>query len=226
MTFEDLGEGAAHADLVVNDLYVSSSPQGNMLLGVDNALLAGAFDHVTPGARFMPGVEHMLVIFGGTDPSNLTEKALSALAGIGFDGQVTLVIGPGHADRDTTLEPFGLRGRVLQDVTNMAEVMADADMAISSAGRTVTELMTIGIPTLVLCQNRRELLHTHASMPYGVMNVGLGSLVDQETLRSTLRFLIADRDLRARMNELMLHATANRDNRGIVRRIEHLLGFD
>src|SRR5215813_3945066 len=104
--------------------------------------------------------------------------------------------------------------------------MSRVDLAISSAGRTVTELMCLGVPTLVLCQNSRELMHTHASMPFGVMNMGLGALVSEDSLARTLEYLIRDRETRARMNVLMLRATANRDNRRVVRRILHHLGMD
>jgi spore coat polysaccharide biosynthesis predicted glycosyltransferase SpsG/CMP-N-acetylneuraminic acid synthetase len=223
VTFEDLGEGAGLADLVVNDLYASPAPEKNTLSGVENALLSTAFDHVSPRRGVGERVENLLVLFGGTDPSNLTEKALSALKGVAFDGHVTLVLGPGRADRPVALADYGLKGEVLRDVGDMAAVMSRADLALSSAGRTVTELMTMGVPALVLCQNRRELLHTHASMPYGVMNLGLGSLIDLQTVQNTLRYLLEDRELRARMNALMLRATANRDNRRIVRRIERML---
>ncbi len=226
VTFEDLGEGAGGADLVVNDLYLSEQWPGNVLSGVENALLSNAFEHVPPRRGAKERVERLLLVFGGTDPSNLTERALAAAAVAGFKDEVTVVLGPGRADRPVSLADYGLNGEVLHSVSDMAHLMSSADLAISSAGRTVTELMTMGVPTLVLCQNRRELLHTHASMPYGVMNLGLGQLVDTETLGNTLGYLLGDVDLRRRMNALMLNATADRRNGAIVRRIEARLGLD
>ncbi len=226
VTFEDFGEGALNADLVVNDLYLSEHASANALSGVENALLSNAFEHVPPRRGARAQVEQLLLVFGGTDPSNLTERALAASAAVGFKGEVTVVLGPGRADRPVSLADYGLNGEVLHSVSDMAQLMSRADLAVSSAGRTVMELMTMGVPTLVLCQNRRELLHTHASMPYGVMNLGLGQLVDAGTLRNTLEYLLGDADLRRHMNALMLSATANRRNSAIVRRIEARLGLD
>lgn len=226
VTFEDLGEGANAADLVVSDLYVTTELSVPSLCGVENALLSTMFDHVMPNRTVRDKVERLLVVFGGTDPGNLTEKALSAIGAIKFDGEVTVVLGPGRVDRPIALEPYGVKGEVLSAVSDMARVMSRVDLAISSAGRTVTELMCLGVPTLVLCQNGRELLHTHASMPFGVMNMGLGALVSEDSLARTLDYLITDRVTRARMNVLMLRATANRDNRQIVRRILQHLGLE
>jgi spore coat polysaccharide biosynthesis predicted glycosyltransferase SpsG len=108
----------------------------------------------------------------------------------------------------------------------MAEVMQSADLAISSGGRSVTELMTVGVPTIVMCQNRRELLHTHASMAYGVMNLGLGRFVAGAPLERTLRLVIEDVALRRNMQQLMLNATRERSNHAIIERIERRLGIN
>jgi hypothetical protein len=52
--------------------------------------------------------------------------------------------------------------------------MARADLAITSAGRTVYELVACGTPALVLAQNERELLHCCAREEFGMVNLGLG----------------------------------------------------
>src|SRR5690606_17770354 len=120
--------------------------------------------------------ERLLLLFGGTDPASLTERTLEALAALPFKGEVLVVEGPGRQDRPVTLSSYGLKGEVRRNVAYLPEIMLRADLAISSAGRTVTELMCLGVPTLVLCQNTKELLHSHASPAFGVMNLGLGEL--------------------------------------------------
>jgi spore coat polysaccharide biosynthesis predicted glycosyltransferase SpsG len=112
-----------------------------------------------------------------------------------------------------------LEGEVLCDVANMAEVMRSADLALTSGGRTVTELMTVGVPTVVMCQNMRELRHTHASSPFGVMNLGLGELVDIETLAQYLEILIARPELRRDMRRRGLDAVRGRSNQRIAERL-------
>jgi spore coat polysaccharide biosynthesis predicted glycosyltransferase SpsG/CMP-N-acetylneuraminic acid synthetase len=223
VTFEDRGPGAVLADLVINDLYLDERLGEKQLSGVEHALLAPAFDLARPRPPTGERVETLLVLFGGTDPASLSERTLAALAAIGFAGRVLVVEGPGRQDRPIDLAAYGLAGEVRRNVAFMPEVMLRADLAVSSAGRTVTELMCLGVPTLVLCQNTKELLHSHASPAFGVMNLGLGSLVSETTLRENLRLLLDQPELRRSMQARGLAATRNRSNQRIVKRILALL---
>lgn len=216
---EDLGPGARLADVVINDLYTDLYPQANHWYGVSNAILAPHFETVRPRQLTPDDVEHVLVTFGGTDPANLTHKALAALAQIDFAGRVTVVLGPGYAHGEVDIAAYGLEGELLRSVPNMAIVMRDADLALTSAGRTVTELMCLGVPSIVLCQNVRELRHTHASSPFGVVNLGLGEHVSVEAVAEHLRLLVDDAELRRSMRYRAAQAVQGRSNRDVARRI-------
>jgi spore coat polysaccharide biosynthesis predicted glycosyltransferase SpsG len=216
LTIENLGPGAALADVVINDLYTDFYAAENHWYGVRYAILGPQFERVSAQADMRPEVSTILVSFGGADPQGLTAKALQAIAGTGFDGEVKVVLGPGYAHGAVDLASFGLRGIVLRSVTDLAVVMRECDMALTSAGRTVTELMTQGIPTIALCQNMRELMHTHASSPFGVTNLGLGEHITPEALAHHVEVLLGDRSLRASMRSRMLAAVRDRSNRRIV----------
>ena len=82
--------------------------------------------------------------------------------------------------------------------------MQQADIAFTSQGRTVYELASLGVPSIVLAQNERELLHTFAQMPNGFMNLGLGENLSEETIKNTLEWLIETPQIRKEMRELML----------------------
>jgi spore coat polysaccharide biosynthesis predicted glycosyltransferase SpsG len=97
--------------------------------------------------------------------------------------------------------------------------MGKADLAISSAGRTVTELISLGVPVLCLCQNEKELTHTHASARFGVINLGLGFLVDPSTIAAHIRRLIDSVELRRTLRERALHESADRTNAAVIGRI-------
>lgn len=219
VSFEDLGPGARLADVVINDLYTDFLPAENHWYGVQHAVLAPAFERISPREGARPAVEHVLVTFGGTDPAGLTVKALDAVARAGHRGRVTVVLGPGYQGEEPDLRSRGIEGQVLRDVANMAELMREADIALTSGGRTVAELMTVGVPTVVMCQNMREMRHTHASSPFGVMNVGLGELVDVDTLASYVRMLIDQPELRKDMRRRALQAVSERSNAAIAQRI-------
>jgi spore coat polysaccharide biosynthesis predicted glycosyltransferase SpsG len=219
VTLENLGAGAQLANIVINDLYSDLYPQESHWYGVENAILSPYFEIVKPVESIPATVERILVTFGGTDPQNLTQKSLAALAHAGYTGEVIVVLGPGYRHGEVRLSDFGLRGDILQSVRNMAEIARSADLALTSAGRTVTEMMTLGLPTIVLCQNLRELRHTHASSVFGVINLGLGEYIDTVSLAKHIQMLMTEHQLRIDMHERTLKAVRNRSNARIVQRI-------
>ncbi|ODR97415.1 hypothetical protein AUC69_12455 [Methyloceanibacter superfactus] len=225
VTFEDMGIGAEIADLVVSDLYENLSVPGHrQLTGMANAILAPSFETARQPAQFKNDVENVLVVFGGTDPSALTEKALEALAKLGFSGTVTVVLGPG-VSRPISLGAYALKGEICSNVSYMPGIMQRADLAISSAGRTITELASLGIPVLCLCQNDKELTHTHASARFGVVNLGLGALVDTETIAAHMKRLMETPNLRQILRARALHESSARSNAAVMRRIKAKIGW-
>ena len=62
----------------------------------------------------------------------------------------------------------------------------------------------MGLPSIVLSQNPREATHSFATMQHGFLNLGLGEVVDTETISNTLSWLIETPNVRKNMYELML----------------------
>jgi len=218
VTFEDLGEGAALADLLISDLYLNPDVAADQqLAGVENAILAPTFESLPRRASIEPSVQNVLLLFGGTDPSNLAVKSLDALQSIGFSGTVTVVRGLGAEPID--FADYRLNLNPLSNVKNMPAVMAQADLALSSAGRTITELACLGVPTICMAQNAKELTHAHTTEANGVLMLGLGDDVSSETLASEIQALIGDFEKRKNLSEKAIRATANRSNSKVVERI-------
>jgi CMP-N-acetylneuraminic acid synthetase/spore coat polysaccharide biosynthesis predicted glycosyltransferase SpsG len=224
VTFEDLGDGAEAADLLIADLYENPRvPAERQLTGVENAILAPTFETIDRQIQFHEKVQEVLVLFGGTDPSNLAETALRALEHINFEGRVTIVRGLGSDLIDP--KSYNLRLKVLSNIKNMPAVMENADIALSSAGRTITELSSLGIPTICMAQNSKELTHTHTTPANGVIMLGLGKLISIETLGAHLTELIENTELREKLHLRALESTKGRSNANIVRRIMKQIGF-
>jgi CMP-N-acetylneuraminic acid synthetase/spore coat polysaccharide biosynthesis predicted glycosyltransferase SpsG len=224
VTFEDLGPGAEAADLLVSDLYPNPRvPKEKQLTGIENAILAPSFETLTRKHETKTEVSRVLVLFGGTDPSELATKSLRALEEIGFTGEVVCIRGLGASD--ISAKDFKLNLQILRNVKNMPAEMAKADLALSSAGRTITELAQIGVPTICLAQNRKELSHTHATEANGVVNLGLGLDVDTSSLAKALSELIESKPLRDKLQQSSLLATKARSNSNVVDRILRTLGL-
>jgi spore coat polysaccharide biosynthesis predicted glycosyltransferase SpsG/CMP-N-acetylneuraminic acid synthetase len=225
VTFEDQGPGALAADLLVSDLYENLSvPGARQLSGVENAILAPSFETLREPVPFREAVESILVVFGGTDPSNLTHKALAALAAARFAGEVHVIVGPGNPQAGS-FNTHGLRATLHSNVKYMPGLFRQADLALSSAGRTITELLCCGVPVLCMCQNEKELTHTHASARYGVINLGLGALVDTQTLAAHIDRLCGSPGLRRLLRERAIHETESRSNAAVIGRIMQRIGW-
>jgi spore coat polysaccharide biosynthesis predicted glycosyltransferase SpsG/GTP:adenosylcobinamide-phosphate guanylyltransferase len=222
VNFEDLGSGNKLADVVVNDLYPDLYPQKDHWYGVENAILNPNFEIEDPKEIPNGPVEHILIAYGGTDPNNLTLKALEGLNCINFSKNVTVILGPANIQKDQIekkIQNLDADVQLLQDVKNMAKAMKKADLALTSAGRTVTELMCLGIPTIAICQNMKEMRHNHATGSYGVVNLGLGTSVGPEVLAEHIQIYIDDVEMRKDMHHRMIKATKKRSNAAIVTKI-------
>lgn len=222
VNFEDLGRGNRLADVVVNDLYPDIYPHENHWYGVEYAILNPNFEMVNSREEPAENVDHILVAYGGTDPENLTEKAILALKQVDYRKKLTIILGPGHSHYESVKEQAGKLNaevKLLQSVNNMAAIMKEADLALTSAGRTVTELMTIGVPTLTMCQNNREMRHNHASSTYGIVNLGFGSSITPEVLAEHIKMFMEDASLRRDMYARMRNAVKKRSNAAIVSKI-------
>ena len=146
----------------------------------------------------------MVLTFGGSDPQGLTQKALRALQGVS-DLSVTVVLGAafGYSDElERLLATLDERPRVLRNVEHMADTLHDADLVLCSGGMTVFEIAALGRPGVVLSQNARELERMRSFSRHGtVVHLGLGTEVDEETIREQVRALLEDQERRYQMSE-------------------------
>jgi spore coat polysaccharide biosynthesis predicted glycosyltransferase SpsG len=185
------------AAAVVNAMYPPDHSRPNThYTGSKYAVLRSEF--TVGDYQVNPDAQRVLILFGGTDPAGLTELAKFATQQWDVD-----VIAPG-------------------DDRSVAAAMHDADLLITSGGRTVFEAAAVGIPTIVMCQNMRETTHTHLGR--GNLNLGLGRMVDPDRLTYVVQQTLEDYELRRDMSQ---EAKASIDGRGAdrVRAIIEHVGY-
>jgi spore coat polysaccharide biosynthesis predicted glycosyltransferase SpsG len=189
---------------VVNELYPAHAK--HELSGPDWAVLRPVFTAAPWPHRFdHTGNPRLLVSFGGCDPSGFSSR-LDRIGGGGWD----MVLVPPPSASSTPVD--------------LASLLVWADLLVCSGGRTVWEAMACGTPALVLCQNARELTHSHLSPRYGVINLGLGHLVDDGTIRQHVERLLGDPALLADLSDKMTSIVDGKGALRIAHRIEGLLG--
>ena len=205
INFEDIGSGSNKADAVINALYEKSGASANAFYGSDYYCLRDEF-LTSEKNEFSEKVRNVLILFGGTDPCNLTEKVFNAVSNWkDTDIHFTFILGLGYKNHEVFTEKCTEYENitVVRNVTNMADYMYNVDLAISSQGRTMYELASMRVPTVIIAQNEREMQHGFGELSNGFLNLGLGEKVDETTILATLKWLIETSFVRKCMYEKM-----------------------
>ena len=142
--------------------YVGAVPDRcQVLAGPRYAILKAeyvAWRHIAPARD--GGVRRILVYFGGSDPHNMTGLALEALSALDLNHlEVDLVVGANNAHRAAieALAAARMRTRVQGTRPHLADLMAQADLAIGAGGVTTWERMCLALPAVVIsiAENQR-----------------------------------------------------------------------
>lgn len=109
-------------------------------------------------------IRRLLITMGGVDKDNITGKVLASLNGSALPAEceITIVMGA-TAPHVETVKALAAKlpwpTSVQTNVMNMAELMAEADLAIGAAGSSSWERCSLGLPTimLVLAENQETI---------------------------------------------------------------------
>ncbi|MFB6258208.1 MAG: cytidylyltransferase domain-containing protein [Flavobacteriales bacterium] len=223
--FEDLGEGAKQADLVINAMYPEDELLSGHYFGHKYFFLKNEFLRSSP-IEIREKVERVLIAFGGVDPNDFTLKVLESIhphcrsQGIHID----LVTGFGYdAERKEKLRSFSECVTLHEDIRSMVDRYRVADLLFTSAGRTTFEAAALGLPTVVLAQNERELSHFFCKEAYGFQNLGLGTEVPQERISELFRDMVDDPGAREHASRLMLDSDIRSGKERVMGLIEGVL---
>lgn len=172
MVIDDLVDRPHDCDLLLDQTlgrlpadYVSLVPQGCLLLtGTRYGLLRAEFSALREPSlrrRAEAGLRKILVSMGGVDQLNATGRVLKALreCTLPRDCSLTVLMG-GQAPRldeirrQASAMPWPCDLRV--DASNVAELLADCDLAIGAAGGSAWERCALGVPSLLVVAARNQ----------------------------------------------------------------------
>lgn len=204
VNFEDLGEGADEAHLVFNALYEKTNPKPTHKFGYEYECLNEKF-YLYPPIEFRENPETLFICFGGVDQNNLTCRVLSTVPDLIKEttiDKIIVVVGPGYRykeELDRIIANLEGNIKVYQNVRNMPKLMKEADIAITSNGRTIYELTAMGIPTISIAQNDRETLHLFARYHPGIRYLGIACTVSDRDIIEAIKEIANNQDLRKKM---------------------------
>jgi spore coat polysaccharide biosynthesis predicted glycosyltransferase SpsG len=151
-------------------------------------------------------VRRVVVTMGGADPGRQTAEAARILRAKLEPGmEVTIILGPLVAeDLETEVRTLaGDRFRVVRNPSEFDDLLAGADVILTSGGTTLLEALCLGKPTVVFPQNVAETAHAN-------LYVKAGACVWAESLPQVL----SDAGLR---QSLAAEAARRVDGRGVER---------
>jgi spore coat polysaccharide biosynthesis predicted glycosyltransferase SpsG len=142
------------------------------------------------------------VTFGGSDPTDQSMKALTAMQN--SDLAISLVMGPGNA-RHRSIAQHAVTWPhidIHHAPSDMASHMASADMALSAAGSTCWELAFMGVPAVIVvtAENQRVIAERLASEGM-VQNLGWHEDVCESAISEACAALRKNSERRHEMSE-------------------------
>lgn len=221
VNFEDVGKGAKYADAVINALYEKGEKLHNEYYGSKYFCIRDEFLEEHP-KEFSEEVENIMVIFGGADPSNLTGRLYEVCKELHKQNPKVnfhFLLGFAYPYKDAIVTDEENHIYIHNDVKRVSSYMSKMDLAITSQGRTVYELASMGVPAIVMAQNEREAEHVFAGIQNGFINLGLGKDQDVKTIISTISWLMSTPNVRSEMRKLQLSVDFSKGQDRVIKLI-------
>ena len=232
---DDYGHsGHYDADLVLNQnisayegLYESRKDYTQLFLGTEYVLLRREFWQWQNWQRVINSkARKILVTLGGSDPDNVTLKVIQALPLASNNLEIIVVVGGSnlhHEELQSVATESNLAISLQQNVCNMPELMAWADIAISAGGSTNWELAFMGLPSIVITiAENQKAIAAELDRQGVIINLGWHRNVNVEQIGLFLGELIGDRAKREIMSNRGRELV---DGNGASRVVSEMIGM-
>jgi UDP-2,4-diacetamido-2,4,6-trideoxy-beta-L-altropyranose hydrolase len=180
MVIDDLADRKHHCDILLDQTfgrqqedYLSLTPEYcELLLGSQYALLRPEFAKwrsYSLERRSKPEFRQLFINMGGIDVDNVTGNVLEDLktCALPNDLNINIVMGgsaPHLESVKSKANALPCNVEINVNVDNMAEIMANADIAIGASGSTTWERCCLGLPTIqiIIAENQNTIARSLA----------------------------------------------------------------
>lgn len=236
MVIDDLADRPHACDLLLDqNLGRTEADYGGLLNGKTTILVGPQYALLRPEFAALraqslarrqtnPQLRRLLITMGGVDKDNATGQVLAALqsCNLPVDLRVTVVLGP-HAPWLAQVQAQAAQmmwpTEVFVGVDNMAQLMAESDLAIGAAGGSAWERCSLGLPSLVLVLAQNQLQGAVA------LQVA-GAAVAMESQQQITNFFASQQsasEVKEVLNKLSQAAAAATDGEGCQRAVKRIL---
>jgi UDP-2,4-diacetamido-2,4,6-trideoxy-beta-L-altropyranose hydrolase len=185
--------------LALNQKY-QVQPYTTCLLGPQYAILKDTFAELqekTKG-KDLSQVKKVLINFGGSDPAGQTIRTLKTIFSASFE-ELELIVVVGRLYNELSalknlIQKYPANNvRLFINTPEMPQLMAEADLAITSGGLTAWELACTHTPNFLIPNSEREYLSAVEMHRLGLCYfIGRGRELPAVELMKTLKFIVKD----------------------------------
>ena len=166
VNFEDLGEGRKYADLVFNPIFESKNELNHEYYGSQYACVRDEF-RVFNRIKHKKKFSKIAITLGGVDKKNNSLRILTIIKKFELlkNVRIEIILGIGFKHKkkihefSREMNNHGYNIHIIEKVELLSKYMIDCDYVITSNGRTVFEVASLGIPLISLSVNKRERQH-------------------------------------------------------------------
>ncbi len=164
--FDDINNsGALNADMIINGAlnaslhnYQLTAPKASLAIGQSYQVLRQEFLQLKN--RKVSNRTNLTLMFGGSDPKDLTIRALQSLGNENASMPISVITGAaydGLSDLTHLIKNSELDITHLHDCQNMAAVLLNTQLALSAAGGSQFELLACATPSIlvVVAENQK-----------------------------------------------------------------------
>ncbi|MCK5126028.1 MAG: UDP-2,4-diacetamido-2,4,6-trideoxy-beta-L-altropyranose hydrolase [candidate division Zixibacteria bacterium] len=164
-----------------------------VLLGPPYALLRPEFIETRQNISERTGdVERVLIFFGGVDADNATAKTMQAFLKFADNNiHLDVIVGTANPHYNSIREIARELPHcdIYKNVDDMAEFMAEADLAIGAGGTTAWERAWLGLPSLIIILAENQRAGTEALAKSGAAwNLGLINELSSDDIRASVDY--------------------------------------
>ena len=173
MIIDDLADRKHDCDILLDQTYGRKKSDYHGFVGIQTKLLMGStftllrqefskWRDYSLARRANPKLKQILITMGGVDAFNVTGVVLNIIQKSDLPGTIKIVVVMGGAapylkQIMQLTKRMSFKVEVKVDEKNMAELMANSDLAIGAAGSTAWERCCLGLPSImiVLAENQK-----------------------------------------------------------------------
>ena len=201
MVIDDLADRHHDCDMLLDQTYGRDSDVYRLLISEHCQLFCGAqyallrpefieWRDYSLKRRVNGQLEHLLINLGGVDKDNITTQILRNLSNCLLPSScyITVVMGgtaPWIKEVQQQAKKMPWTTEVLVGVNNMAELMANSDLAIGAAGSTSWERCCLGLPTVMICMAENQYL-----IAKDLHNLGAAISIQQKDINKDLSMIL------------------------------------